>query len=174
MSKFITFKPIGEILQEAGLITTPQLEVALRDQTYYEDMRLGEILALRGWIKQDTADFFVQEWFKLANRRIEHPIGFYFQKAGLLSEEDIKAILVEQSRLSLRFGDTAVQQGLIKPNTVNFFIQNLFPSQLIIPSRKNQEFRHEFQIDEENHQEKITKDDITHWVQLSAERVTKF
>ncbi len=174
MSKFITFKPIGEILQEAGLITTPQLEVALRDQTYYEDMRLGEILALRGWIKQDTADFFVQEWFKLVNRRIEHPIGFYFQKAGLLSEEDIKAILVEQSRLSLRFGDTAVQQGLIKPNTVNFFIQNLFPSQLIIPSRKNQEFRPEFQIDEDNHQEKITKDDITHWVRLSAETMTKF
>ncbi len=173
MSKFITFKPIGEILQEAGLITTPQLEVALRDQTYYEDMRLGEILALRGWIKQDTADFFVQEWFKLVNKRIEHPIGFYFQKAGLLSEEDIKTILVEQSKLSLRFGDTAVQQGLIKPNTVNFFIQNLYPSQLIVSSRKNQEFRHEFQI-EENHRSKITKDDITHWVQLSAETVTNF
>ena len=173
MSKFITFKPIGEILQEAGLITTPQLEVALRDQTYYEDMRLGEILALRGWIKQDTADFFVQEWSKLVNRRIEHPIGFYFQKAGLLSEEDIKAILVEQSKLSLRFGDTAVQQGLIKPNTVNFFIQNLFPSQLIVSSRKNQEFRHEFQM-EENHREKITKDDITHWVKLSAETMTRF
>ncbi|HEY9768904.1 MAG TPA: hypothetical protein V6C71_10480 [Coleofasciculaceae cyanobacterium] len=61
MSKFVTFKPIGEILQEADLITSPQLEVALRDQNYYQDMRLGEILALRGWIKQDTADFFVQE-----------------------------------------------------------------------------------------------------------------
>jgi hypothetical protein len=57
MSKFITFKPIGTILQEADLITPPQLEVALRDQAYYEDMRLGEILALRGWIRQDTADF---------------------------------------------------------------------------------------------------------------------
>ena len=64
MSKFITFKPIGEILTEADLITKPQLEVALRDQIYNEDMLLGEILALRGWIKQDTADFFVREWFK--------------------------------------------------------------------------------------------------------------
>ena len=69
MSKFITFKPIGEILKDAALITSPQLEVALRDQTYYEDMRLGEILALRGWIEQDTADFFAQEWFKLVNKR---------------------------------------------------------------------------------------------------------
>ena len=64
MSKFITFKPIGEILQEAGLITSPQLQVALRDQTYYQDMRLGEILALRGWVGQETADFFAQEWFR--------------------------------------------------------------------------------------------------------------
>ena len=130
MSKFITFKPIGEILQEAALISHPQLEVALRDRAYYEDMRLGEILALRGWIKQDTADFFAEDWFKLVNRRIDRPIGFYLNKAGLLSDSDIATILQEQHLNSLRFGDTAIKKGLLKPNTVNFFLQNLFPSQL--------------------------------------------
>ncbi len=165
MSKFITFKPIGEILQEADLITSPQLEVALRDQNYYQDMRLGEILALRGWIKQDTADFFVQEWFKLVNQRIEHPIGFYLNKAGLLSEEDIGIILSEQHRHSLRFGDTAVKQGLIKPNTVNFFLQNLFPSQLHNARRAAREI-------EQQQKERITKDDITYWVTLSSAKLT--
>ena len=165
MSKFITFKPIGEILQEAGLITTPQLEVALRDQTYYEDMLLGEILALRGWIKQDTADFFVQEWYRLLNKRIEHPIGFYFQKAGLLSQEDVSQILLEQHKLSLRFGDTAVKQGLIKPNTVDFFLQNLFPSQLNF--KKNLE-QSQAQINKDT----ITQKDITYWVNLSSDKVT--
>lgn len=164
MSKFITFKPIGEILQEAALITSPQLEVALRDQTYYEDMRLGEILALRGWIKQDTADFFVQEWFKLINGRIEHPIGFYLNKAGLLSEQDIKIILLEQHKHSLRFGDTAVQHGLIKPNTVNFFLQNLFPSQLYNNRKATAKT--------EERQEKITRDDITYWATLSSNKLT--
>ncbi|MCC0176516.1 hypothetical protein I4641_05925 [Waterburya agarophytonicola K14] len=163
MSKFITFKPIGEILQEAGLITNPQLEVALRDQTYYQDMRLGEILAVRGWIKQNTADFFVQEWFKLVNQRIEHPIGFYLQKAGLLSEQDIKAILLEQHRYSLRFGDTAVQQGLIKPDTVNFFLQNLFPSQLRNLEQKN---------NSQKANKKITNDDITYWATMSSHKIT--
>lgn len=161
MSKFITFKPIGEILQEAGLITSPQLEVALRDQAYYQDMRLGEILALRGWIKQDTADFFVQEWFKLINRRIEHPIGFYLQQAGLLTEEDIKIILLEQHKYSLRFGDTAIQQGLVKPDTINFFLQNLFPSQVIKPKPIK-----------EKTSERVTKDDITYWVKLSTTKIT--
>ena len=165
MSKFITFKPIGEILQDAGLITSPQLEVALRDQAYYQEMRLGEILALRGWVKQDTADFFVQEWFKLVNQRIEHPIGFYLQKAGLLTEQDIKAILSEQNRYSLRFGDTAVKQGLIKPNTVEFFLQNLFPSQLKKAQNINKA---------QNSSDRITKDDITYWVTMSTDKITNF
>ncbi|MEM8675164.1 MAG: hypothetical protein AAGF83_15020 [Cyanobacteria bacterium P01_G01_bin.67] len=165
MSRFITFKPIGEILQEADLITSPQLEVALRDQTYYEDMRLGEILALRGWIKQDTADFFVQEWFKLINHRIEHPIGFYLNKAGLLTEQDIKVILAEQHRQSLRFGDTAVQQGLIKPSTINFFLQNLFPSQLQRDRQHNLK-------QQQQQKQKITSDDITFWATLSSKKLT--
>ncbi|MEM8720548.1 MAG: hypothetical protein AAGE84_14795 [Cyanobacteria bacterium P01_G01_bin.39] len=167
MSKFITFKPIGEILQEAGLITNPQLELALRDQNYYEDLRLGEILALRGWIKQDTADFFVQEWFKLINQKIDHPIGFYLNKAGLLSEQDIKFILVQQHKYSLRFGDTAVKQGLIKPNTIDFFLKNLFPSQL---PRKNP--NHQKTIQQVKN--KITSEDITMWAKLSSEKITRY
>jgi hypothetical protein len=170
MSKFITFKPLGEILQEAGLITTPQLELALRDQIYYEDMRLGEILALRGWIKQDTADFFVQEWFKLVNKRIEHPLGFYLKKAGLLSEEDIKVILIEQNRYSLRFGDTAVKQGLINPNTVNFFLQNLFPSQIYNLQKNNPKN----QQNQQNQKDLITKEDITYWATLSSKKLTSY
>lgn len=165
MSKFITFKPIGEILTEADLITKPQLEVALRDQIYNENMLLGEILALRGWIKQDTADFFVQEWFRLINRRIEHPIGFYLNKAGLLSDKDIQKILAEQSKYSLRFGDLAVKKGLLKPNTVKFFLKNLFPSQLY-SSNKTKELKPDKKI--------ITKDDITYWVTLSSQKVTHY
>ena len=166
MSKFITFKPIGEILKEADLITSPQLEVALRDQAYYEDMLLGEILALRGWIKQDTADFFVQEWFNLINQRIEHPIGFYLNRAGLLSEQDIKLILAQQHNHSLRFGDTAVQQGLIKPKTIKFFLQNLFPSQL-------QRERLEQRRSQQQQKHKITSDDITFWATLSSKKLTQ-
>ncbi|MEL6441162.1 MAG: hypothetical protein AAFQ80_18145 [Cyanobacteria bacterium J06621_8] len=166
MSKFITFKPIGELLKEADLITSPQLEVALRDQTYNEDMRLGEILALRGWIKQDTADFFVQEWFKLINQRVAHPIGFYLKRAGLLTEQDIRLILAQQHNYALRFGDTAVQQGLIKPKTIDFFLQNLFPSQL---------YRERLKIKERQQQqtEQITREDITFWASLSSKKLTE-
>ena len=169
MSKFITFKPIGEILTEADLITKPQLEVALRDQIYNENMLLGEILALRGWIKQDTADFFVREWFKLVNRRADRPIGFYLNRAGLLSSEDIQKILAEQRRLSLRFGDTAVQKGLLKPSTINFFLKYLYPSQLHYFSQDGSKNLRE---SKEPENKIITKEDITYWVTLSSQKVT--
>ena len=170
MSKFITFKPIGEILTEADLITKPQLEVALRDQIYNENMLLGEILALRGWIKQDTADFFVREWSKIVNHRIERPLGFYLNRAGLLSSEDIQQILAEQRQLSLRFGDTAVQKGLLKPSTVNFFLKHLYPSQLhCSPPEKLQDSRES--EDEDKEKKIITKDDITYWVTLSSQKL---
>ena len=162
MSRIITLKPIGEILQEADLISIPQLEVALRDRVYNQDLRLGEILALRGWIKQDTADFFVQEWFKVINRRVEHPIGFYLKQAGLLEEQDVERILSLQHKHSLRFGDTAVKQGLIKSNTVNFFLQNLFPSQLYDSRKAALDIQQE---------DKITKEDITYWVKSSLTQV---
>lgn len=165
MSKFITFQPIGEILQEAGLITRPQLDLALRDQEYYQDMRLGEILALRGWIEQNTADFFVQEWFKLIDRSIEKPLGFYLRKAGLLTEEQIQRILIEQHKESLRFGMIAVQQGLIKQNTVNFFVKNLFPSQI-------KKTVTNIQDDQQTVKNIITKDDINYWASLSSKTVT--
>ena len=53
-------KPLGLVLQEANLLAVPQIQLALRDQISYPYLRLGEILAMRGWIKQETADFFAQ------------------------------------------------------------------------------------------------------------------
>ena len=87
-------------------------------------------------------------------------------KAGLLSETDIKAILLEQRARSLRFGDLAIAQGLLKPNTLNFFLQNLFPSQLnnaVKTSVKNKV----------NPQDKITSEDITYWATMSSAKLTR-
>ncbi|MGK7886357.1 MAG: hypothetical protein AB4057_17260, partial [Crocosphaera sp.] len=56
------WKPLlGEILRDADLITEAQLQTVLRDQQEYKDQKIGEILALRGWLKQETVDFFAEE-----------------------------------------------------------------------------------------------------------------
>jgi hypothetical protein len=53
-------KRLGGYLVEAGLLTPSQVDVALNDQKL-TGMRFGEILAARGWVKQQTIEFLMQK-----------------------------------------------------------------------------------------------------------------
>jgi len=55
---FVNRKRIGDYLIEAGLLTKSQVDVALNDQQTTE-MKFGEILAARGWVKQQTVEFLM-------------------------------------------------------------------------------------------------------------------
>lgn len=52
---------LGSYLVEAGLITPAQVDVALNDQRLMGEMRFGEVLVARGWIKQQTLDFLMRK-----------------------------------------------------------------------------------------------------------------
>ncbi len=123
----VKHKKIGEILQEAGLVSATQVEIALQDQQLYPELHLGEILALRGWVQQKTADFFAEKWEDKIYDPEKAPIGKYLQEAGLLEKEQIELILQEQKLTFLKFGAIVVLKGWIKQNTLNFFVHNLFP-----------------------------------------------
>lgn len=47
---------IGEVLRQAGLISSAQAKVARYDQDA-TGMRFGEVLASRDWVTQETVDF---------------------------------------------------------------------------------------------------------------------
>lgn len=51
-------KRIGGYLIEAGLLTPSQVDVALNDQKM-TGMRFGDILAARGWVKQQTIEYLM-------------------------------------------------------------------------------------------------------------------
>ncbi len=53
-------KPLGLYLVEAGLLTPAQVEVALNDQKI-TGLRFGQVLAVRGWVKQQTIDYLMQK-----------------------------------------------------------------------------------------------------------------
>ncbi len=53
-------KRLGGYLVEAGLLTPAQIDVALNDQKS-TGMRFGEVLAARGWVKQQTIEYFMQK-----------------------------------------------------------------------------------------------------------------
>ncbi|ELS03067.1 putative low-complexity protein [Xenococcus sp. PCC 7305] len=124
-------KPLGEILVEAGLVSLAQIEIALQEQSE-SNLKIGEILALHGWIKQETADFFVEQWVKLLAEEQKQPLVYYFKESGLLEEAQISALLKEQQKQQkiqgrkIRFHHLAVERGVLKRITVDYFLASLF------------------------------------------------
>ena len=53
-------KRLGDYLVDAGLLTQSQIEVALEDQLN-TGLRLGDVLARRGWVKEETIEYLMQK-----------------------------------------------------------------------------------------------------------------
>ncbi len=116
---------IGQVLQEAGLITPDQVNQVLDAQSQQQKQRFGEILASWGWLQQETVDFFVEELPQVATLTQKQPIGYYLKAAKLLNDEQIAMILAEQDQTRLRFGELAARKGWIKQQTVDSIISYL-------------------------------------------------
>jgi tetratricopeptide (TPR) repeat protein len=115
-------KPLGQVLQEADLVSALQVETALKEQSKLRHVRLGEILARKGWLKQETADFFAEQWQTLLSQTDKQPLGQYLKQASLLSDREVETILSEQKQTKLRFGEIVVAKGWLKPKTIDFFL----------------------------------------------------
>ena len=76
---------LGSYLLEAGLINSAQIEVVLNDQQVMKEMRFGEVLVVRGWIKPETIDFVM--------RRVVEPDRAYQAQQGQLIVEDTQPTL---------------------------------------------------------------------------------
>ena len=119
--------PVGQVLKQAGLISTSQLDLALREQSLNQQMLIGEIFALRGWIKRETVEFFVDRLPNLIQNKQEQPLGYYLKQAGLLSDNQVKYLLSLQNQKEswIRFGKLAVINNLLKQETLDFFLGNV-------------------------------------------------
>lgn len=117
--------PLGLLLQNAGLISNKQLQNALKIQSQYTQMKLGEILVIQEEIKAKTINFFVNEWHEFVARGRQFPIGYYLKNAALLDDKQIEIILQEQKHNQQKFGVLAAQKGWIKQSTINFLVDSL-------------------------------------------------
>ena len=73
-------KPLGTVLLRGGLISPAQVEVALVDQRHNPNLRIGDVLELRGWLHRSTLEFFSEEWPKLVCGGSGSPPGGLFAK----------------------------------------------------------------------------------------------
>ena len=118
---------LGEILQSAGLLSEAQIEVAIYEQSLYPHLKIGEIFALRNWLKQETADFFAEKWFYLVKEQQKKNLGYYLQQSGLLNEKQVKYLLTFQKQqvVWLRLGQLAVDHGYLRGETLDFLLEEL-------------------------------------------------
>ena len=123
-------KTIGEVLREADLVSSYQIESALLEKMQYPELRIGEILAKKNIIKPETANFFAVDWSKAVIEPDKNALGYYLKQAAILDNAQIDVILSEQRNTGVRFGTVAVFQGFLKSTTLDFFLANLFPNEL--------------------------------------------
>lgn len=146
MAKNVVVKPLGLVLRKAGLISSKQLEQALQESFKLPQCRLGEILAIRGWIDPQTADFFAEIWPSILlskehqqsldthshipepsaiQQKKSQPLGQYLKAAKLMDAQQIEAILKIQQGSAAKFGKIAVERGLISQTTLEYFLEHL-------------------------------------------------
>ena len=140
-------KPIGELLIEAGLLSSSQVELALQEQEANPQFLFGEIVALKGWLKHNTINFFVRDWQIIISQRKKQPIGHYFKQAGLIDEAQILEILQEQRETGIRFGTVAVFQGYLNAQTLEFFLESLHSQ----PQRRSARRKRHLNLNSRNH-----------------------
>ena len=118
-------KPIGKVLEQAGLISNFQIGTALEIQSINNQVKFGTILVSQGILKQKTVDFFAEQLPKLLQRSTTQPLGYYLQEADLIDAQQIGILLAEQKQTGMLLGELAVEKGWLKIKTLNFFLQYL-------------------------------------------------
>ncbi len=113
---------LGQMLILAGLVSPSQVEIALIDQQMSPHLRLGEILVLRGWLKQETVDYFADMLPLMRRAPSRLRLGEYCICAHLLSEAQVESLLQEQKAAPIPLGQLAVRRGWLKPETLDFFL----------------------------------------------------
>jgi len=122
---------LGQLLQQAGIISWDELQTALQAQKReeYKGHRLGEVLVVMGLVSPETLEFFASRFQEVMAEAQAHPherkIGDYLQEAHLLSPEQVEEILEEQGYKNELFGNLAVKKKFIKQQTLNFFVEHL-------------------------------------------------
>jgi hypothetical protein len=119
------YLPLGELLQQAGLLSPQEIRYFLRLQEQHHQYRFGEILVEQQRLRQTTIDFFVNDFPQLVKTQdlaYNLRLGDYLDYAGLLDRHQIQTILRLQSQTSQKFGQIILEQGLINPRTLDWFV----------------------------------------------------
>ncbi len=119
----VVIKPLGQVLEQAGLISDLQILTALEIQSEHNKVKFGTILVKQGILKQKTINFFAEQLPELLQQPTTQPLGYYLQEAALIDAQQIETLLEEQKQTGILLGELAVEEGLLREKTLNFFLK---------------------------------------------------
>ncbi len=99
----LEIKRLGSYLIDAGLVSPAQIDVALNDQEFMDNMRLGDILVTRGWIKQQTLDYLIEKIVDPEQQRARQSV----LQAAMVTRSDPRMT---------RSGPETVRQSISQPH----------------------------------------------------------
>ena len=116
------YLPLGELLQQAGLLSSEKIRQTLKIQTQQEQYRFGELLIQQGYLPSTTVNFFANDIPNILKSKQKLRLGDYFESAGILQPTQISETLHQQSITQRKFGEIATQKGWIQPKTLDWFV----------------------------------------------------
>lgn len=116
------YLPLGEILQQAGLLSPQHIRHTLKIQQQDRNYRFGEILVEEGYLPPETVNFFINDLPKLLDSERKLRLGDYLNNAGLLKPDQIAETLQQQSLTQRKFGEIITQRGWVNPKTLDWFV----------------------------------------------------
>ncbi|MGV2828383.1 WecB/TagA/CpsF family glycosyltransferase [Myxosarcina sp. GI1(2024)] len=122
-SERINCLPLGEKLQQAGLLSSQQIRQTLRLQANSRGDRFGELLVRQGYLNSKTVNFFADELPQLLKLYRQLRLGEYLDSAGLLDKKQIAEALHQQLLDKKKFGEIVMQKGWINFTTLKWFVE---------------------------------------------------
>lgn len=117
---------IGQLLEEAGLLTREQVQKILSIKQQFPQKRFGEIVVQEGWLTSQTVDFFADLLTGSFNN-CNWPMSRYLQRSGLFNEPELTTLSQKAKSQNIPIGEIAIREGLIKSNTLDVILEYTTP-----------------------------------------------
>jgi hypothetical protein len=114
------FKPIGSYLIEAGLLKTEQLQEALTQQKL-TPIPLGQILASKGWVNQQTTEFLMKKVIS-SERQLtdtENLSSIYQKQIERMNDSNSSSIALKQSVKPIYLGTYLIEAALVSDEQIH-------------------------------------------------------
>lgn len=114
VKKRVETRPVGEILEEKGMVSGRKIQSALDEQHFLRQRRVGEIIAEDNNLEQEVIESTIETAIKLRQPRKDERVGDILVSSGLVTREQVSKALESQKKdRRKKIGELLIEKGYI-------------------------------------------------------------